>query len=216
MMLRRSLISACLVCCLAGSFVLACSGDDDDTGSKGNGGNGSGGVANAGGADASSGGSSGSSGAGAGGGATGGAAGSAGSASGGSSGSASGGAAGQPSDAGSDSGCDYLDLDIYLVDCGTEHAYLRRWTDLSGNPTCPDYWTLSGQSQQFPTQAAALASDNCDETCVRSASTSVSLLKCGVKTGYIVFHAEGCPDVLETPDGFFSSVEEWNQQVPCP
>lgn len=102
-----------------------------------------------------------------------------------------------------------------LVDCNAQHLYMRRWTSLANDPNCPDFWTLEGQAQQFPTQEAALQSSNCNESCIRFASTSVSLLKCGVKTGYIVYHADNCPDVLETPDGFFSSVEEWNDKVPC-
>ena len=49
-------------------------------------------------------------------------------------------------------------------------------------------------------------------------NTSVSLLRCGVRTGYIVYRDDGedCPELLETPDGLFESAAAWNEAFPCP
>jgi hypothetical protein len=212
----RSLLSGLLLSSIFGLSAFACSGDDDDSSSTGTGGSG-----NTAGSDASSGGSGGSSTGGTSSGGTGGSSGSAtggssGAATGGSAGAATGGSAGAAGAGGDAGGCEYFDIDILLVDCNAQHLYLRRWTSLSSDPNCPDYWTLEGQTQQFTSQGAALQSASCDEDCVRHPATSVSLLKCGVKTGYIVYHSDNCPDVLETPDGFFPSVAAWNAAVPCP
>ena len=129
--------------------------------------------------------------------------------------------AGASADAGSaiDGGatCDYLDLDIWIVSCGGRNLYARRFTVPSGaTAACPDYFTLG--STRFDTLADALASQTCQTDCLRAASTSVTLLRCGRRTGYIVFRdAEGsCPDVYETPDGLFGSAAEWDAAFPCP
>ncbi len=125
--------------------------------------------------------------------------------------------AGGPTDAGTDAGgCDYLDFDIWITDCGSAHPYVRRWTDIGGASGCPDYFTIGGT--RYATLADALASMSCDSDCLRRAAMSVTLLRCGVRTGYITFEDPemDCDDLLETPDGLFRSREEWDAAHPCP
>ena len=113
--------------------------------------------------------------------------------------------------------CGYLDLDIYIVDCAGGYRYLRRWQPTSGDPgECPEYYTLG--PMRFDTLEAALGSDSCDPNCTRGASTSVSAIRCGRRTGWIVFRdvEDDCGEVYETPDGLFASLEEWDSMHPCP
>ncbi|MCA9604545.1 MAG: hypothetical protein KC619_03050, partial [Myxococcales bacterium] len=119
-------------------------------------------------------------------------------------------------DAGTDAGaCAYLDLDLWISDCGSGHAYVRRWTD-TGSAGCPDYYTVG--SARYATLADALSMNGCDPDCLRAAAMSVTLLRCGVRTGYITYRDPemDCDELLETPDGLYGSVAEWNTAHPCP
>src|SRR5690349_16040928 len=127
----RSVLSALVFSSICGLSAFACSGDDDDQKSSGTGGTSGSGT---GGSDASSGGSGGTSSGGSGGTSSGGSSGSATGGNGGATGGTAG-AAGSVGDAGAD-GCDYLDLDIMLVDCNAQHLYMRRWTSLANDPNC--------------------------------------------------------------------------------
>lgn len=119
-------------------------------------------------------------------------------------------------DAGAPDGgaCSYLDLGLWIGDCGGSHTYIRHWTDTGG--VCPEYFTVG--SARYDTLEAAMSTHSCERSCLRAASTSVSLIRCGVRTGYIVYRDEGedCPELLETPDGLFESVEAWDDAFPCP
>lgn len=134
-------------------------------------------------------------------------------------GAADGGAAdGGAADGGSDAGdCEYIDLDIYIVDCAEGYTYLRRWQRLGGSEAeCPDYYTLGGT--RFDGLDDAIASASCDSECLRRAGTSVSLIRCGHRSGYIVYRdaePESCGEVYETPDGLFPSIEAWDEAAPC-
>ncbi|MBK6690159.1 MAG: hypothetical protein IPG45_37185 [Deltaproteobacteria bacterium] len=123
-------------------------------------------------------------------------------------------------DAGPDAGdagplpCDYLDLQINLVQCPGGFQYLRGFEDLNGNPNCPPYWELGGN--QYSTAPAAVSGQGCNSACIYQASTSVSLIDpCGRRNGYIIFTANGCPDIYEFSDGIFPSVEAWEAQLNC-
>lgn len=123
-------------------------------------------------------------------------------------------------DAGPDAGdagplpCDYLDLQINLVQCPGGFQYLRGFEDLNGNPNCPPYWELGGN--QYSSSAAAVSGQGCNSACIYQASTSVSLIDpCGRRNGYIIFTANGCPDIYEFADGIFPSVEAWEAQLNC-
>lgn len=123
-------------------------------------------------------------------------------------------------DAGPDAGdagplpCDYLDLQINLVQCPGGFQYLRGFEDLNANPNCPPYWELGGN--QYSSAAAAVSGQGCNSACIYQASTSVSLIDpCGRRNGYIIFTANGCPDIYEFADGIFPSVEAWEAQLNC-
>lgn len=120
--------------------------------------------------------------------------------------------AGPPPDAGPT--CSYIDLDIWISDCTGGPTYVRRWNDLDGR--CPDYFTVG--PTRYATLMDALSMNGCDPDCLRAAATSVSLLRCGRRTGYISFEDPDmdCDPLLETPDGLYGSVEEWNAAHPCP
>ncbi len=120
--------------------------------------------------------------------------------------------AGPPPDAGPT--CSYIDLDIWIADCTGGPTYVRRWNDLDGR--CPDYFTVG--PTRYSTLMDALSMNGCDADCLRRAATSVSLLRCGRRTGYISFEDPemDCDPLLETPDGLYGSVEEWNAAHPCP
>ena len=123
--------------------------------------------------------------------------------------------AGTGPDAGSDAGdCTYLDLSIWISDCGDGYQYVRRWTDTGG--VCPEYYTIDGM--RFPTLEEALASKTCTPDCLRAPSTSVTVLRCGHRSGYIVYEDSdmSCPAVYETPDGLFESIAAWDAAAPCP
>ncbi|MBX3271751.1 MAG: hypothetical protein KF729_15900 [Sandaracinaceae bacterium] len=113
--------------------------------------------------------------------------------------------------------CDYLDFDVWITDCGAGYVYVRRFAPIDAPASaCPEYYTLRGV--RYDDLPAALAAGGCQPECLRRAATSVTLLRCGVRTGYIVFEdaEDDCEPVYETPDGLFPSVEAWNEAHPCP
>lgn len=113
-----------------------------------------------------------------------------------------------------DTGCTYLDepLIVYCVDA---YDYVRNWTAIEGAEACPPYATGT-DGERYATVAEAIAGSSCEDSCVWRAAMSVSLLRCGRRTGYIEFRADGCDPVIETPDGIFRSREEWDMAAPCP
>jgi len=106
--------------------------------------------------------------------------------------------------------CTFLD-DPMIASCSGGYTYIRRWFATEGD--CPDYWTIGGI--RFETEELALASRDCTPECTRRAGTSVSLIRCGVRTGYIVYDDPDCDEAVETPDGIFPTVEDWNEAHPC-
>jgi hypothetical protein len=109
--------------------------------------------------------------------------------------------------------CAHLD-DPYIVRCGDRYRYVRQWTDATSDACRP--FATDPDGKRYADLAAAAACAGCDETCILRASTSVTLLRCGRRTGYIEFTADGCESVIETPDGIFRDVDAWNEAVPCP
>ena len=107
--------------------------------------------------------------------------------------------------------CSFLD-DVFIVSCAAGYRYLRRWYAIDGGE-CPDYYTLDGAT--FETEAEALASDACSPDCTRHPSTSLTIIRCGVRTGYIIFRDDDCDVAIETPDGIFPSREAWDEAHPC-
>ncbi len=113
-----------------------------------------------------------------------------------------------------DTGCTYIDEPI-IVYCVDAYDYVRNWTAIEGAEACPPYATGT-DGERYATVAEAVAGSACEDSCLWRAGISVSLLRCGRRTGYIEFRAEGCDSVIETPDGIFRSREEWDMAAPCP
>lgn len=116
--------------------------------------------------------------------------------------------------------CGYLDLGVFIADCDGRFRYVRQWGPTGGATVemCPEYWTIDGIRAQFRTAEAALDAGTCTPDCLRGAAMSVSLIRCGVRSGYIVYRDRGedCGELIETPDGIFTSVEAWDEAAPCP
>lgn len=112
-----------------------------------------------------------------------------------------------------DTGCTYLD-EPYIVYCVDTYEYVRAWTSIDG-PSCPPYATGT-DGARYDTLPEAIAGSACEDACVWRAGTSVSLVRCGHRSGYIEFVADGCASVFETPDGIFQSIEAWDAAFPCP
>jgi hypothetical protein len=118
----------------------------------------------------------------------------------------------------SDSGvdeCGYFDADNRLVRCSGEWVYTTRWQSFVDG--CEPYYTIATSEEQFTSVEEAVAAKGCETECIWSAATSVSLVRCGVRTGYIIFNAlEGaCDPVYEYPEGYFASPEEHAAAYPC-
>lgn len=113
-----------------------------------------------------------------------------------------------------DTGCTYLD-DPLIVRCADRYRYVRTWSAIEGSVSCPPYAT-GVDGARYATLEDAIAASSCDAECVWRASVSFTVLRCGHRSGYIEFRAEGCDSVIETPDGIFASTEEWNEAAPCP
>lgn len=124
--------------------------------------------------------------------------------------------AGAPADAGAVDGgvCNYIDLNVCVVDCGA-YEYAHQFVDTLGG--CPDYYRLRGND--YPDINAALAGESCNTTCIYKAFQSVSFIDhCGRRNGYIVFTAPdaGCADLYEFSSGLYGSVADWQAATPCP
>lgn len=114
--------------------------------------------------------------------------------------------------------CSYLDLSIWIVSCDGGYRYLREWTAFEGGTVeeCPPYYTLG--PDRYGDLDAALASDRCDRDCLARAAMSVSYLRCGRRSGYIIYRSDGpeCPELYEFPEGIYESFEEYDAAHPCP
>ena len=113
--------------------------------------------------------------------------------------------------------CSYLDLSIWIVGCDGGYRYLREWTEIGGaSPReCPPYYTLG--PDRFEDLESALESDACDDACLAAAATSVSYIRCGRRSGYIIYRSEGrdCPELYEFSEGIFESFEAYDEAHPC-
>jgi hypothetical protein len=111
----------------------------------------------------------------------------------------------------SDTGSTYID-EPYIVFCIETYDYVRTWSAIEGGASCPPYATGT-RGERYPTLAEAIAGSTCEDACVWRAGTSVSLLRCGRRTGYIEYVAADCGSLFE---GIFQSIEEWERATPCP
>lgn len=114
--------------------------------------------------------------------------------------------------------CSYLDLGIWIVECEGGYRYLREWTEFGGAPpeSCPTYYTLG--PDRFDDAESALASGGCDPDCLAAATTSVSYLRCGRRSGYIIYRSDSpeCPELYEFAEGIYESFEAYEEAHPCP
>ena len=114
--------------------------------------------------------------------------------------------------------CEFLDLDIRILDCNGDYKYLRGWTapfDTSG--ACVPYFTISGDDTRYATADDAINTTDCSPECQYVASTSVTWLYCGRRTGYIIYRDadERCGDLYEMPEGIYTSLEAHAAENPC-
>ena len=114
--------------------------------------------------------------------------------------------------------CSYLDLSLWIVECDGGYRYLREWTEIGGASleACPAYYTLG--SDRHESADAALASEGCNADCLAAAATSVSYIRCGRRSGYIIYRSgrPECPELYEFSEGIFESFEEYDAAHPCP
>jgi hypothetical protein len=123
--------------------------------------------------------------------------------------------------------CAYLDLDLYVVRCGGVQSFMRRWAPEDGDPTCPPYYTVTGDAWLDP--STALAESSCDDTCVYTAFQAVMLVYCGSRGEYIVWVGGGpgqdpatasCPDLYEVHtiagDAWVPDFATYEASYPCP
>lgn len=119
---------------------------------------------------------------------------------------------------GGDVACEFIDLDIRILDCNGDYKYLRGWSapfDTTG--TCVPYFTISDDDTQYTTADDAINTTDCSADCQYVASTSVTWLYCGRRSGYIIYRDadERCGDLYEMPDGIYTSLEEHAAENPC-
>jgi hypothetical protein len=112
--------------------------------------------------------------------------------------------------------CDHWDLEVALLECDGELEMLTFWSDLSGAPACPDYWSFGGLGRYASLEEAATAR-GCSMDCVYGLSMAVMFLHCGHRDEYFAWEAAGeeCETVLQFSTGFFDGIAEYREDNPC-
>ena len=111
-------------------------------------------------------------------------------------------------------GCDFLDLQVCIVQCPSGFEYLREFSDVNMTAGCAPFSMLLGN--RYATTPAAIQGEGCSSQCLYKASTSVSFVDhCNHRNGYIIFRAAGCPDLYEFSNGLFPSREAWEAATHC-
>jgi hypothetical protein len=114
--------------------------------------------------------------------------------------------------------CDYLDLQQYLVHCPEEGwSTLREWVD-PHRSVCPRYHTL--HAQRCGPREETIQWAGCETDCVRQAFQNISFIHCGQRNDFTTWaHVDGdeerCPTLLRFHEGFWNSLEEWQDAHPC-
>lgn len=110
--------------------------------------------------------------------------------------------------------CDFLDLQVCIVQCPSGFEYLREFSDVNMTAGCAPFSMLLGN--RYATTPAAIQGEGCSSQCLYKASTSVSFIDhCNHRNGYIIFRAAGCPDLYEFSNGLFPSREAWEAATHC-
>jgi hypothetical protein len=128
----------------------------------------------------------------------------------------SGGAPETPAEPDQGNACNYESVDDWVVDCNVgspASAVPKRLVQLD-SATCADAYLLAGT--KYDSKAQALAALSCNASCLRTPFQAAMLIRCGKKTEFVRYRADGCAEVFSTPDGLFRSLEEWDVAAPCP
>jgi hypothetical protein len=115
-------------------------------------------------------------------------------------------------------GCEFMDLEWFLVRCTGGWIQLRHFMRVGGDPAlCPEYYRLG--DIDYSTLEAALAAGDCAASCLYRPRTAVMFEHCGSRMEYTVYAADdpsSCPTIYEFPDGIFYSPAAWESVHPCP
>lgn len=115
-------------------------------------------------------------------------------------------------------GCDYTALDEVIVECEGAPTFVSRIGVFPTSDACPEFWVVSGRPTHYDSAADAIAGEACDAGCQWHFAMSVTRLYCGRRTGYEVLRADGdgCEDLYRFDDGYYPSVEAYDETHPCP
>jgi hypothetical protein len=115
-----------------------------------------------------------------------------------------------------DGGCSPVEIDNALVRCDGSFRMVSFFQDTVDRSACADFVQVAGSPDRWPDVDAAVAALNCEAECRWVMAMSVSLVRCGRRTGYIEFRSETCGSVFEFAEGLYPSVEAWEEANPCP
>jgi hypothetical protein len=115
-------------------------------------------------------------------------------------------------------GCEYTALDEVIVECEGMPTFVSLIGVFPPSDECPEYWVVGSRPTHYESAEQAIASESCDAGCQWHFSTSVTRLYCGRRTGYEVLRADGkgCEDLYRFDDGYYPSVEAYDDTHPCP
>lgn len=124
--------------------------------------------------------------------------------------------------------CDYWLGNDWAVWCGGEDPQrLGLNTSESGDPECPDYYSVGSVTGSDPGQVLDLAM--CDDSCVYQRYQAVMVLYCDTRGEYITYQpggpgqagdGEDCPPLVQVMtvagNGWYESFEDYQHDHPCP
>ena len=115
-------------------------------------------------------------------------------------------------------GCDYTALDEVIVECEGTPTFVSRIGVFPASDECPEFWVVGSRPTHYESAAEAIAAEACDAGCEWHFAISVTRLYCDRRTGYEVLRADGkgCEDLYRFDDGYYPSVEAYDETHPCP
>jgi hypothetical protein len=113
-------------------------------------------------------------------------------------------------------GCTPVEIETVLLRCDGVYRYAGTFRDVADKPECAPFVRLSGVEGEWSDVDAAVTANACDEECRWRFANSFSLLRCGVRTGYIELQHDTCGALFEFAEGLYPSVEAWERANPCP
>jgi hypothetical protein len=115
--------------------------------------------------------------------------------------------------------CDYISVDERVARCAGAYRWFSYFTSSSsGGPACASFYGLDPSGTRYASFEKAVAGQGCDTTCLWHASTAVDGLRCGHRWGYETLKAENqsCPTLFRMPEGYYTSLAEYEAAHPCP